>query len=462
MSGGPMDELPLSALLDEAPVALALLDLGGRVVLVNRAYEALTGADRSGLAGLGCMHALRCDFCAKGCPVPEGRRAFSPVSHNGDIIARDRQRIPVRMTVALVPAADGAEAFFLETVQDMREVSELTRSGQAYSVKGFIGDSPKMRRVLDMIQSVAQTNSSVLITGETGTGKDLLAEAIHKASDRANGPFVKVNCGALPDTLLESELFGHLKGAFTGADRNKPGRFRMAHGGSLFLTEIGDLSLALQVKLLSFLDDRVVYPLGGNTGQEVDVRIIAATHRDLEAMAREGRFRRDLLFRLNVVRVHLPPLRERDRDVQLLRKHFLKVFCERFNKTVKGFSEEAARVLDHYPFPGNVRELRNIVEYAVNFCQTEGIRLEDLPEYILDQGPAPAEVQGPFDAAGRLPERSAAGSPGRGRETWAEAERRMIVEALMRSKGRKGRAAELLGWGRSTLWRKIRRHGIEG
>jgi two-component system, NtrC family, response regulator AtoC len=330
---------------------------------------------------------------------------------------------------------------------------------------------------------IAQSDSSVLLTGETGTGKDLVAEAIHQGSPRAKGPFIKVNCGALPATLLESELFGHQKGAFTGAVENKPGRFRLAHNGTLYLTEIGDLPLPLQVKLLTFLDDRVVYPLGSTKGFLCDVRVIAATHRDLERMVREGTFREDLLFRLNVVRLRLPPLRERRDDVQLLLDHFLHTFIGKFKKPIKGFSGNASRILLTYDYPGNVRELKNIVEYAVNVCQEDQIRSDHLPTYIVnplqpesdkvEPAPAPFELSGLRGNVGDSAQDSAAkerqlildailNSRGeRKEEAWPVIERRMILDAIVKAKGHRGDAAVILGWSRGKLYRKLKQHDIE-
>jgi two-component system response regulator AtoC len=309
---------------------------------------------------------------------------------------------------------------------------------------------------------LSQSDSAILIFGETGTGKDLLAEAVHQASNRAKGPFVKVNCGALPETLLESELFGHRKGAFTGAVENKPGRFRLAHNGTLYLTEIGDLPLPLQVKLLTFLDDKVVYPLGSAKGFQADVRIIAATHRNLDLMVKESKFREDLMFRLNVVRLHLPPLRERGDDIRLILDYFMNKFATRFNKKINGLSKKSLKILLDYPFPGNVRELRNIIEYAVNMCPKGQIQSTHLPTYL-------SETKYYYDRStpetGGVPEWGASdvksASEHSGQKTWASLERDMIIKALVKSKGRRNKAADMLGWGRSTLWRKIKQYKID-
>jgi transcriptional regulator with PAS, ATPase and Fis domain len=449
--------IPFLPLLDEIPLAVVLLDRERTVVAMNQAAEVLTGFPARRAVGLPCRHVLRANVCVRGCPVAELAAGSGPLCREGDIINADRLRLPVRITASALHDARGHLAGYMETIEDLRLFQNMEpKNMNALGYAGFIGQSPRMGGVFKLLPSIAQTDSSVLVTGETGTGKDLLAEALHQASDRAKGPFVKVNCGALPETLLESELFGHVKGAFTGAVENKSGRFKLAHNGTLFLTEIGDLPLSLQVKLLSFLDDKTVYPLGGTKGLKVDVRIIAATHRDLEAMVREGRFREDLLFRLNVVRMHLPPLRERGGDVDMLLDHFLAQFNAAFQKRIGGFEPAARKLLLRYPYPGNVRELRNIVEYAVNVCDGEIISPRHLPTYMTR--PEARRMEAPV-ARAEAPLRAAAPRPGA--SSWREAERELILEALTQARGRRGRAAEILGWARSTLWRKMRSHGLE-
>ncbi len=458
------ESIALQALIDDIPMGIAILDENLQVTLLNRALCALTGFSQELAAAyrVPCRHVVRSRICAAGCPARKMRTDANPVSVDTDIIDRERQRIPVRITLAPVAGKGETPAGFIETVEDMRPYRELgVRASQAYSFGEIIGKSPRMEKVFSILPAVAQSDSSVLVTGETGTGKDLVAEAIHGASGRAKGPFIKVNCGALPETLLESELFGHRKGAFTGAVENKPGRFQLAHNGTLFLTEIGDLPLTLQVKLLTFLDDQVIYPLGGAKGFQADVRVIAGTHRDLETMVQEGRFRQDLLFRLNVVRVHLPPLREREDDIRLLLDHFLNRFAEKFGKAVGGFSRDALTLLTRYEYPGNVRELRNIVEYAVNVCGETRIGADHLPAYLAEDRPGTGGMASSPDASDPS-RRSLSSLDGhKPEETWSEVERRMILDALVRAGGKRTKAAQILGWGRSTLWRKIKQHGID-
>jgi len=322
-----------------------------------------------------------------------------------------------------------------------------------------------MREVFDLIPLMAHTEASVLITGETGTGKDKVAEAIHQRSNRAGKPFIKINCGALPESLLESELFGYVKGAFTGAVKDKPGMFRLAQGGTLFLTEIGDMPLPLQVKLLSVLDDREFFPLGGEKKIKVDVRIIAATHRPLKQRVAAGEFREDLYYRLNVLHLHLPPLRERETDTRFLLNHFLRIFAERTGSSAKTFTNEALGQLMAYPFPGNIRELRNIVEYCVNICQNREIDVDHLPKYLFS-APAPRAVLLPVDLpAGVEPLALVEGVPAAqalpetGKD-WAALEKELIVTTLTQTRGNRSKAADILGWGRTTLWRKLKSHGL--
>jgi two-component system, NtrC family, response regulator AtoC len=455
--------IELPSLIDEIPLGIVVLDTQRRIVLINRAFEALSGFSMEDARGISCFHIMRTKLCMQKCPLKKMDSNSKSISVESDMINKERQLIPVLIHLSPIRDAEGNLAGFLETVEDLRPFKEVdSKTTHAYAFRHLIGKSPKMIRIFQTLPLLAQSDSAILITGETGTGKDVLAEAIHQASDRAKGPFVKVNCGALPETLMESELFGHRKGAFTGAVENKPGRFRLAHNGSLYLTEIGDLPLPLQVKLLTFLDDKVVYPLGSAKGFQADVRVIAATHRNLDLMVKERKFREDLMFRLNVVRLHLPPLRERGDDIRLILDHFVNIFATRFRKDINGLSKKVLKILLDYPFPGNVRELRNIIEYAVNICPGGQIQFTHLPAYL-------SETKHHFDRstpeAGEASEWPASfvasNSEQSGQKTWASFERDMIIEALVKSKGRRNKAADMMGWGRSTLWRKMKQYKID-
>ncbi len=453
--------IDLPTLLDRLSTGVVITDRERRVMYLNSASEVLSGFSRIEVRGVPCCHVLRASVCCRQCTMAKIEKNTEPVSVEADIINREHRKIPVRLSAAPLHDAKGALVGFLETVEDIRTSMETSESIQnATSFNRLIGRSAKMKELLQLIPVVAQTDSSLLITGETGTGKDVLAEVIHKASDRAEGAFIKINCGALPETLLESELFGHKKGAFTGAVGDKVGRLRLAHNGTLYLTEIGDLPLPLQVKLLTFLDDKIMYPLGSTSGFQADVRVIAATHRNLEQMVREGHFRQDLLFRLNVVRFHLPPLRERGEDVSLLLDHFLKIFATRFGKHVKDFSRQVRRLLLRYPYPGNVRELRNIVEYATSICPSGIIERDHLPSYLIEEPSIFGDENNALASKSLVP----SGRDSRDQETelnWGAIERKLILETLVKAKGRRSKAAEMLGWGRTTLWRKMKHYGLE-
>ena len=458
--------LDANEIIDSIPVGVAILDMDLRLQAMNRSLEAMTGFDREEALGVSCSHILRSNLCPQKCPAKEAVESDQAIHVEGNIINRARQKIPVRIHVAVLKDGEGQPTGVVETIEDISLVTELDRKVHiSHGFSDLVGHSPKMQKLFDILPVISQTDSSVLITGETGTGKDLVASVIHRLSPRAQGPFIKINCGALPETLLESELFGHTRGAFTGAVRDKPGRFQLAENGTVYLTEIGDLPHPLQVKLLTFLDDREIIPLGGTRSVKADVRLIAATHRDLLNMVREGSFREDLLFRLNVVRFEVPPLREREGDLRLLMEYFLNQFNSQFQKKIKGFSPEAIEILRRYPYPGNVRELMNIVEYGANVCHQGSILPEHLPEYLTgpwedtlraDFSTGAVEVTGEFSPQ--------AARTGEGQVTqkldWREMERRMISEALLQTRGNRTRAAKLLGWGRSTLWRKMKQHGL--
>ena len=324
-------------------------------------------------------------------------------------------------------------------VAENRELREAL--AERYRVEGIIGDSGRMQEVLSLVRRVAPSDATVLIRGESGTGKELIARALHYASPRAAGPLVKVNCAALAESLLEAELFGHEKGAFTGAVASRKGRFELADGGSIFLDEIGDLPPHLQVKLLRVLQEREFERVGSSRPIKVDVRLLAATHRNLEALVREGRFREDLYYRINVVTIMLPPLRERREDLPPLIEHFLRVFAGKNGKTVRGLTREAREALLRYDYPGNIRELENLMERAVVLTRDDVIGVEDLPLALE----APASESG--DEAGLI-----AAVEG--------LERRMIREALAKADGTQTRAAELLGISERVLRYKLKKYGL--
>jgi two-component system response regulator PilR (NtrC family) len=321
-----------------------------------------------------------------------------------------------------------------------------------------VGSSGALARVHDLIAQVATTRTNVLVSGESGTGKELVARAIHDLSERRDKPFIAVNCGAIPENLLESELFGHVRGAFTGAVANKPGLVETADGGTLFLDEIGELPPSLQVKLLRLIQEKTIRRVGGNQDQRADVRIVAATNRDLQAEAQAGRFREDLYYRLNVIQIPLPPLRERMEDVPLLVQHFLAKYGKEFGKDVREIAPAAMEKILAYAFPGNVRELENLIERAVALSRGPTLGVDVLPASVLDNAgvrrPAP-----PPPAAAALPAAPAAG--GNLDEILASYERGLLADALQRAGGVKKRAARLLGISFRSFRYRLEKLGLD-
>jgi DNA-binding NtrC family response regulator len=314
----------------------------------------------------------------------------------------------------------------------------------------LVGDSPSLREVIDLVERVARTNATVLVTGESGTGKEVVARLLHGSSGRTAGPFVAINCGAIPETLIESELFGHAKGAFTGATEARAGKFVQAHGGTLFLDEIGELALSMQVKLLRVLQEREVTPVGESRPRAIDVRIVAATNVDLEAMVRDGRFRRDLYYRLEVLPIHLPALRERIDDIPLLARHFLDAANRRLGARVD-VAEDAMALIKLYPWPGNVREMENLIERLVILNRSGTITAADLPARVRGDHSTTAVATAAAELARGSIDLTA---------TLAAIEASLIEQALRQSKGNRTRAAESLGLSRTTLLDKLKRRTL--
>jgi nitrogen regulation protein NR(I) len=332
-----------------------------------------------------------------------------------------------------------------------RQGREARRAGPTGAASEIIGTSPAIQSMLKMIDRVADSPSSVLIQGETGTGKELIARALHQKSGRASKPFVAVNCGAIPESLMESEFFGYEKGAFTGAASSKPGRFELADGGTLFLDEIGELPKPLQVKLLRVVQEQTLERVGGVKMIRVDVRVLSATHQDLKLKIKEGSFREDLFYRLNTVTLKLPPLRERKEDLPLLIDHLLRKYSERLHRPVRGMSPEARAVLTTYNYPGNIRELENIIERGVLLSQGEALRLEDLPEELHHASPSTAESESP--SPDRIKDRV--------KSIKGQMEREMIVAALQETGGNVTLAAKQLGLSRKGLQLKMKAYQIQ-
>jgi PAS domain S-box-containing protein len=424
------------------------VDRNWKITSFNRAAEAITGW-RAGMAiGRSCSEVFQSSICGKNCAVAESLYSGRPVS-NRSITMRsiDGEKIPVSISAA--PLTDN-EGNIIGGVEIFRDLSFLTSApklaGRRHNLEGIASKSNSMQRLFAIMPEIAASPSTVLICGESGTGKELVARALYNMSDRKDMPFVAINCGALPETLLESELFGYKAGAFTDARRDKEGRFAAAEGGTLFLDEIGDIPQGLQVKLLRVLQEKVYEPLGSNTSVRTDVRIITATNRDLAQLVRKGTFREDLYYRLNVVRIQLPPLRERKEDIPLLIDEFIGEFSSRMAKDIVGISSRALNVLMLYDFPGNIRELKNIIEYAFILCDGGHI----LPEHL----PAP------FNTEAEIMEPSLTDHEEKPR-TLDDIERQAIFIALEKNGWKKNATCEELGISKDTLRRKLIKYNLE-
>ncbi len=441
--------LDLKKFLEAIPYGVAFLDARLNLVTMNPFLETLTGYKSEDVKGIEFNYVIKTNLLKEIKKAVEKNEEL--VALEGDIIDCHRRKIPIKITVSTI--INEKDKWVVLILEDISLLKEKTNFLSETRKELILGNSLQMIKLKEMLPIFASSDTTLLIEGETGTGKDLLAEIIHKLSPRANHPFIKVNCGALPETLLESELFGHVKGAFTGATSDKPGMFKLANGGTLFLTEIGDLPLNLQVKLLTFLDDKEFYPLGSTKKVKVDVRVIAATNKNLKQMVKEGKFREDLFYRLNVLRIQLPPLREREDDILILADHFLKEFADKTNKRIKGFSESAIKILKSYKYPGNVRELKNIIEYAVHVCLEEIISEKHFPEYVI------TSVKEEFEENKKVEIKNFKNRDSE-RSTLEEIEKRRIIEVLINVGGKKSEAAKKLGWSRSTLWRKLKEYGL--
>lgn len=426
------------AILESISDGVFTVDGEWRITSFNRAAEAITGISRDDAIGRPCSEVFKSSMCETSCALRNtletGRQT---VNRTGFIIDRQGRKIPVSVSTAVLRDTSGRVIGGAETFRDLSEVEALRHE---LSERSRLGDlvtrSASMRQISELAPLVAASSSTVLINGETGTGKELLARAIHGMSKRAAKPFVAINCGALPDTLLESELFGYRKGAFTGATQDRPGLFARAAGGTLFLDEIGDISPALQIRLLRVLQEHTYEPLGGTRAVSTDARVVAATHRDLAELVKNGRFREDLYYRINVIRLELPPLRRRKEDIPLLVEHFIERFNRLQQKNIEGIAPAALELLFAHDWPGNVRELENVIERAFVICTDDRIAPENLPEELT--GRAGKNRSGGIGAAVN------------------QAERQSILAALQNCNGNCQAAARMLGVHKTTLYRKMK------
>ena len=372
-------------ILDSIADGVFSVDKDWRISSFNRAAEEITGVSRKDAVGQLCKDVLKADICERNCCLRATMRTGKPiVNRNVYIIDAEGRKRPISISTALLRDKKGKLLGAVETFRDISVEEDLRKAiEKKYSFADIISKNHRILQLFDILPDIAASNSTVLIEGESGTGKELFARAIHDLSSRKNQLFVAVNCSALPDTLLESELFGYKEGAFTDAKKDKPGRFRLAENGTLFLDEIGEITPSMQVKLLRVLQEKTYEPLGATQSVEHNVRIIAATNKDLDVLVREGSFREDLYYRINVFKIILPPLRERMEDIPLLIDHFIERFNVLQKKSIQGVSEEAMSALMSYSYPGNIRELANIIERAFILCKTGLIEKKHLPESLF-------------------------------------------------------------------------------
>ena len=430
-------------ILDSINEGVFSVDMDWRIVSFNRAAERITGVPEEDAIGRPCCEVFRASICEDACALRETHRTGRPVVNaTADIITAEGRRVPIRISTAVLKDESGQIIGGVETFQDLSQVEQLQKELESrYTFSDIIGRSQSMRDLFEIVPQVADSTVTVLLEGPSGTGKELFARAIHNLSSRKKNRFVAINCGALPDTLLESELFGYKAGAFTDARKDKPGRFALAHKGTLFLDEIGDVSPAMQVRLLRVIQERSFEPLGSIESVKVDVRIIAATNKDLLELVRQGTFREDLYYRIRVIHLKLPSLKDRREDIPLLIQHLIAKFNRLQGKAITDVSDPVlARLMEH-DFPGNVRELENVIEHAFVLCRGTVIQLNHLPPELRPASALHETGEGPMNLE--------------------DMERIMIAKTLQRLKGNKRETARALGIDPSTLYRKLKKLDIQ-
>ena len=424
-------------ILDSIADGVFTVNKDWQITSFNRAAEKITGVPKEEAIGQLCKDVLKADICEKSCCLRATMKTGEPiVNKKVQIIDADGHRFPISISTALLRDKKGVLLGAVETFRDISVEEDLRKAiKRKYSFSDIISKNHQMLQLFDILPDIADSASTVLIEGESGTGKELVACAIHNLSSRKKQPFIAVNCGALPDTLLESELFGYMAGAFTDAKKDKPGRFHLAENGTLFLDEIGDITPAMQVKLLRVMQEKTFEPLGATLSIEHNVRIIVATNKRLEELVRQGQFREDLFYRINVFKITLPPLRERMEDIPLLCEHFIGHFNTMQKNDISGISDEAMAVLMGYTYPGNIRELANIIERAFILCKTGLIEKKHLPESLFLVS---ADISPTNDISLKNMEKT------------------YLVKALEQNSWDCLKTAKQLGIHKSTLYRKIK------
>ncbi|MBD3218968.1 MAG: PAS domain-containing protein [candidate division Zixibacteria bacterium] len=432
----------LLTVVDHISDGVFAVDLNFKITFMNRAAERISGYPIKEAIGKRCSEVFRTSACEDNCPLEQTIKTETPVINRSVCINNHRgERIPISISTALLKDSKGNTTGGVETFRDLNQVRQLHKEYEAkYTFENILSRNNKMRELFNILPTIAESESSVLIEGESGTGKELVARAVHELSPRKDGPFIGLNCGALPDNLLESELFGYTAGAFTDAKKDKKGRFELAEGGTLFLDEIGNISSAMQIKLLRVLQEKTFERLGGTRTIAADFRIVSATNQPLDELIEKGDFRKDFFYRINVIKIALPPLRERREDIPLLADHFVQNLNRLHQKDINGVSPPALKILMNHDYPGNIRELENIIEHAFVLCGSGIIKPEFLPEYLQKGNSIPAiEIASTMD----------------------EMESLFILAALKRNNWSRKDTAREIGVNPSTLYRKIKKLGLK-
>ncbi len=452
-------EKKLAAILNSVWEAVITVGIDHRIASFNRAAERMVGISAADALGKDCRTILRAHFgpAQSDCPMGDITDGGKPRTEvNGTLVRTDGRIIPVSASWGFLEDEPGHILGFVVSFRSFDEIERLVEERRSRSpFREIVGKTERLKEIFELVDVVKETDSTVLIMGESGTGKGLFARAIHDHSPRREGPFVKVNCAALTETLLESELFGHVRGAFTGAVSDKVGRFEAANGGTIFLDEIGEISPAVQVKLLHVLQDHAFQRVGSSKTMKADVRVIAATNRDLKSAMREGRFREDLFYRLHVIPITVPPLRERKEDIPMLVDHILKSLRKRGLDRVRSVSPEAMRCLMDYRWPGNVRELENVLERGVVCARGPVLSCDALAEEVRELCRGPHRAVAPAQQIHVAETGSAPGGAGAD-----EDEKQKLVRILDSCRWNRGEAASALGVDRTTLWRRMKRYGL--
>jgi len=428
-------------ILDSIADGVFTVDGNWRITSFNKAAEDIIGIPREEAIGQRCCDIFKASICETSCALRKTLETGLPIINQVIyLIDSDGERIPVSISTAILKDKDGQVIGGVESFRDLTPIEHLRRElEKKYSFQDIISKNSRMLEIFDILPTIAESESTVLIEGESGTGKELIARAIHDLSARKDKPIITINCGALPDSLLEAELFGYKAGAFTGAQRDKPGRFALADGGTIFLDEISDISPALQVRLLRVLQEKTYEPLGATQTVGADVRVIAASNKNLDGLVKSGKFREDLYYRVNVIKLTLPPLKERKEDIPLLINYFINELNSIKNNRVTDISPRSLAILLNHDYPGNVRELKNVIEHAFVLCRKAIIEVNDLPDYLR-----PADKDKEIETP-----------------SLKDLEAKMILSILRKHNWNRSTTAAELGMHKTTLWRKMKRYGLQ-